>query len=100
MSSNTKQRIVECLAVLESSLCQIDDCSHQHSRGADSHFAITLVSDQFTDTSRLQRQQIVNRLLLPLLHNPVHSWTLELYSPSQWQDKPIAREIPQCQSSS
>ena len=98
MSSNTKQRIAECLAVLQPQLCQIHDCSHQHSRGMDSHFAITLVSDQFADTSRLQRQQVVNRLLLPLLHNPVHSWTLELYTPDQWQGKPLAREIPRCHS--
>ena len=100
MSSNTEKRIKECLASLQPQLCQINDFSHQHSRGKDSHFAITLVSDKFIDASRLQRQQMVNRLLKPLLHNPVHSWTLELYTPEQWQDQPLARAIPNCQSGS
>ena len=91
--------IREYLYSLAPQECQITDYSNQHSRGRDSHFSIILVSEQFAGISRLQRHRLVNNLLQPLLHNPVHSWTLTLYSPEEWRNTPEPRTIPSCRSS-
>lgn len=64
--------------------------SHMHAGPAtDSHFKLVLVADGFDGKSRVQRHQLVYRLLHDELQSSgqggkVHALALHLYTPQEW----------------
>ena len=67
----------------------IEDHSSRHAGhahapvGGESHFNITLVSDQFAGLSRLDRQRRVHTVLRDELDGPVHALSLILLTPQE-----------------
>ncbi|CAN8142581.1 BolA family transcriptional regulator [Thiomicrorhabdus sp. 6S2-11] len=66
--------------------------SHMHAGPADeSHFKLTLVSEDFESLNRVKRQQAVYRALHELMPQ-FHALALHTYTPQEWQEK--GGEIP------
>ncbi|CAI8153728.1 MAG: DNA-binding transcriptional regulator BolA [Pseudidiomarina mangrovi] len=76
--------------------------SHLHGRGElDSHYKLTLVSEQFAGLSRIARHRLLNQLLAAELAGPLHALALHLYSPSEWQQRQqLAPSSPACRGGS
>lgn len=71
---------------------QLDNESHMHAGPAsESHFKLTLVSEDFGSMNRVKRQQAVYRALNELMPQ-FHALALHTYTPSEWQEK--GGEIP------
>ncbi|MBF6057179.1 BolA family protein [Thiomicrorhabdus heinhorstiae] len=75
----------------------LENESHQHAGPAtESHFKLTLVSPQFTDLSRVKRQQAVYKILQDLMPQ-FHALALHTYSPQEWQKRgESAPQSPKC----
>ena len=65
---------------------EVLDESHMHSvpEGAQSHFKVTLVSQQFAQKSLLQRHRAVNQVLAHELENGIHALALHTMTPDEW----------------
>ncbi len=82
---------------------EVADESHMHNvaPGAQSHFKVTVVSEQFEGERLIARHRRVNTLLAEALAGPVHALALHTYTPEQWQQR--GHEInqsPQCRGGS
>ena len=65
---------------------EVLDESHMHSvpEGAQSHFKVTLVSQQFEQKSLLQRHRAVNQVLAHELENGIHALALHTMTADEW----------------
>lgn len=79
-------QIEQKLAVLEPSHLVVENESHRHSVPANSetHFKVTLVSEQFSGMRAVQRHQRVYSLLQEELNSGVHALALHLYTEEEW----------------
>ncbi|MDG6773524.1 BolA family transcriptional regulator [Thiomicrorhabdus sp. ZW0627] len=70
--------------------------SHMHAGPAnESHFKLTLVSEDFEGVSKVKRQQAVYRALNELMPQ-FHALALHTYSPEEWQAVGVAPASPKC----
>lgn len=69
------------------SVLHIENESHRHSsgRGAESHFKVILVSEQFAQQRAVARHRSVYACLAHELENGVHALALHLFTPEEWQ---------------
>lgn len=78
---------------------KVDNISHMHNvpHGAETHFAIYLVSDKFNGKKTLERQRLVHEVLKPL-QKEIHSTTQKLQTLEEWQKlgRPTAFDLPEC----
>ena len=60
--------------------------SHQHSvpENSETHFKVTLVSEDFQGKSKVARHQAVYRLTSELMNQGLHALALHLYVPEEW----------------
>ncbi|OOV88655.1 BolA family protein [Oceanospirillum linum] len=65
----------------------VENESHKHSRGENSHFKLTLVSDVFTGLRPVQRHQKVYGVLSAELEAGVHALAIHAYTPEEWQSR-------------
>ena len=73
---------------LTPSVLKVENESHMHGGPArDSHFKVTVVSEYFTDLSRVKRHQYVYKLLTEELNTGVHALALHLYSQQEWEER-------------
>ena len=65
------------------------DESHAHNvpDGAQSHFKVTVVSDQFTGKLPVARHRIINQLLADEFEKGLHALALHTLTPEEWFDK-------------
>lgn len=63
------------------------DESHMHNvpPGAQSHFKLTVVSEQFAEKRLIARHRILNGLCADLLAGPIHALALHTYTPQEWE---------------
>lgn len=67
---------------------EIENESHMHSGPAtDSHFKLTLVSDDFAGKRLVQRHQVIYGLLAEELQSPVHALAMHLYTQEEWAQR-------------
>jgi BolA protein len=80
----------------------IENESHRHGGGAgDSHFKLTVVSENFAGLNRVKRHQSVYALLADEMAGPVHALALHLYSPAEWVERANTRpDSPDCRGGS
>lgn len=66
---------------------EIVDESSNHSvpDGAESHFKVIAVADEFASHSRIARHRMINRLLQPEFDTGMHALAVHAYSPEEWQ---------------
>jgi BolA protein len=99
-----KQRIEDKLTAGLSPLhLEVIDESHMHSvpEGAESHFKVIAVSEQFAEHKLVGRHRLVNRLLADELAGGLHALALHTWTPEEWFAKGgQAPESPQCMGGS
>ncbi len=81
--------IEEKLQVLEPAVVEVLNESHMHSvpPNSETHFKVTLVSDVFDGSRKVQRHQKIYQLLADELAGPVHALALHLYTRDEWQQR-------------
>ncbi len=79
----------------------IENESHMHGGPAtESHYKLTVVSEQFAAMSRVQRHQAVYKILAEELHNGVHALALHLFAPEEWEQEQSVPDSPECRGGS
>jgi len=76
-------RIRAALAVLHPEHLDVEDESHRHSRGLETHYKVVIVSGAFSGQRALQRHQQVYRALGSLM-GEIHALALHAYTPEDW----------------
>lgn len=94
-----KQKIAAALATFQPQEFQIEDESHMHSRGLESHFKVVLVSAAFDGVRQVQRHQQVYAALGDLMQQ-FHALALHTFSPAEWQAEQAIPDSPHCQGGS
>lgn len=75
--------------------------NHRGLPGAETHFLIVLVSDQFEALSRIERQRQVHEVLREELKNSIHALSLRLATNTEWKAHGgTYQQSPPCQSKS
>ena len=78
---------------------EVADESHMHSvpEGAESHFRVVLVTEQFVGRPLVQRHRAVNQTLAAELAGQIHALALHTMTPEEWFAKGgAAPESPPC----
>ena len=73
--------------------------SHMHNvpPGSESHFKVTVVSDEFDGKMLVARHRMLNHLLKDELAGPIHALSLHTLTPVEWQEKHgEIRKSPPC----
>ena len=69
---------------------------HHVPPGSESHFKVTLVSDQFNDKRLIERHRQVNQVLRAEFAD-IHALALHLYTVNEWRQKQAtAPDSPKC----
>jgi BolA protein len=81
-----EQRINKQLAPL---YLEVLNESHMHSvpPGSESHFKVTVVSEQFIDKPLIARHRLLNETLAQELAGPIHALALHTLTPDEWAEK-------------
>ena len=80
---------------LSPTILEIIDDSHKHSGHAgarpegESHFSVTIVSEDFEGKSRVQRQRMVYRALSKEMTERIHALSLRTLAPSEEQSRSL-----------
>lgn len=81
----------------------VENESYRHNvpPGSESHFKVTLVSDDFENLSVVKRHQKVYQLLGAELQAGIHALALHLYTATEWQAKGHSEPLsPPCHGGS
>ncbi|MCF7984467.1 MAG: BolA/IbaG family iron-sulfur metabolism protein [Thiohalocapsa sp.] len=95
-----KQRIEQAITDgLQPMHLEVIDESHMHNvpAGAESHFKLLVVSEQFADQKLIGRHRRVNALLREELDGGMHALAIHAWTPQEWFEKGgSAPQSPQC----
>lgn len=97
----THQKITQSLLALTPTYLQLDNESHNHAGyydGKESHFKLTIVSDDFVGKRLILRHQMIYALVAPLLianGGTIHALAIHAYTPDEWQTT-TAPDSPRC----
>ncbi len=73
-----------------------ESAMHNVPPGSESHFKVTLVSNQFTDMRRVGRHQAVYGAVNDLMAQGIHALALHTYTPDEWRDRDASPDSPNC----
>ena len=91
------EQIMKKMQALQPAHLELMNESHMHSGPAtDSHFKLTLVTDQFEGQRLVKRHQTIYKILNDELAGPVHALAMHLYTPDEWESENQVPESPQC----
>ena len=68
---------------------EVIDESHLHAghagarEGGESHFRVTVISDEFADLPRVARQRLINDILREELQGPIHALAMKTLTPEE-----------------
>jgi BolA protein len=95
------QSVIECKIndKINSSVLNIENESRMHSGSAtDSHFKITIVSDDFEGKMLLARHRMINEILKEELDGVIHALTMYTMTTSEYEKKQgVVASSPACQ---
>ncbi|WP_295384658.1 BolA/IbaG family iron-sulfur metabolism protein [uncultured Thiodictyon sp.] len=101
---NRQTRIANALAqALHPQHLEVEDESHMHAVpvGAESHFKVVVVSEQFGSHGLVARHRVVNRLLQGEFDHGLHALALHTWTPDEWREKGgAAPASPPCRGGS
>ncbi len=82
----TQQSIEKKLDTLNPDFLEVLNESHQHNvpPGSESHFRVTVVSEQFNGKMLVARHRLVNQILADELAGSVHALALHTRTPDEW----------------
>ncbi|WP_022941035.1 BolA family protein [Psychromonas hadalis] len=68
---------------------QVENESFRHAvpENSETHFKVTVVSEEFVGKLLIARHRLINNLLAEQLAGPVHALAMHTYTPEQWADK-------------
>ena len=71
--------------------------NHNVPPGSESHFKVTVVSNEFSGKMLIARHRTINKLLAEELAGTVHALSIHSFTPSEWSDKyEQSRQSPPC----
>ena len=74
-----------------------ESSNHNVPPGSESHFKVTVVSDEFEGKMLIARHRIINKLLAEELAGAIHALSIHSFTPSEWSDKNgKSRQSPPC----
>jgi len=84
--STIEQKLTRAFSPLH---LEVADETHMHSvpEDAQSHFKVTLVSEQFSGMPLVKRHRAVNQVLAEELAGGIHALALHTMTPQEWFDK-------------
>jgi BolA family transcriptional regulator, general stress-responsive regulator len=95
MQENIKQKLSN---TFQPTHLEVVDESHQHNvpAGAESHFKVTVVSNQFTDQKLIQCHRMINECLTDELQGQIHALAIHTYAPDAWNAQVGSPDSPPC----
>lgn len=70
---------------------------HNVPEGSESHFKVTVVSEQFEDQSLVARHRMINEILAQELSGALHALAVHTLTPNEWFEAGgAAPDSPQC----
>lgn len=69
---------------------------HNVPEGAESHFKVVVVSDEFEGKRLIQRHRAINTTLADELADDIHALAIHTYTPEEWQEQVHAPDSPAC----
>ena len=99
---NRKERITELLKQkLLPEQIEVKDFSHQHSKGAESHFDVFIVSSVFEGKRQVMRHRIVYQAVQGEIDQGMHALQLQTLTPDEYLKNNVDRiEPPTCRGGS
>ncbi len=82
---NREGRLIQALQSLKPVELVIENESHMHSRGQDSHFKVLIVSDVFEGLSRVERHQKVNAEAQEEFDLGLHALAIRALTPAEFE---------------
>ena len=81
--------------------CRVENESHQHSGPSiESHFKVTLVTEDFVGQNLVARHRAVYALLKEEMNRGVHALALHTFTPEEWGEGGVSPASPQCMGGS
>jgi BolA protein len=87
--NNIKKLIETKLQLLQPQFLEVINESHMHAvpQGSESHFKVTIVSDEFNGKILLARHRMINKILIDELTHSIHALVLHTMTINEWFDK-------------
>ena len=80
-----RDQIIAALQPLHSEHLDVQDESHMHSRGQETHYKAVIVSPAFVGLNAVKRHQKVYATLGQRIHNDeVHALSMKTFTPAEW----------------
>ena len=71
--------------------------NHNVPPGSESHFKVTIVSNEFESKMLIARHRMINKLLAEELAGAIHALSIHSFTPSEWSEKnQQSRQSPPC----
>ncbi|HWV08869.1 MAG TPA: BolA family protein [Pseudomonas sp.] len=93
------ERLEAAFAALEPQHLTVQDESHMHSRGLETHYKAVIVSPQFAGLNAVKRHQKAYACAGELM-SEVHALALHTYTPDEWLTQGAAPASPTCRGGS
>ncbi|MGY4533916.1 BolA protein [Pseudomonas sp. TE3786] len=90
-----RERIQTTLTALAPEFIDVQDESHMHSRGLETHFKAVVVTPAFAGLNAVKRHQKVYATLGDLM-GQMHALALHTYTPEEWAATGAAPASPTC----
>ena len=90
-----RERIQSSLGLLQPEHLEVQDESHMHSRGQETHYKAVVVSEHFAGLNSVKRHQKVYGTLGELM-GQFHALALHTYTPEEWAARGQAPDSPTC----
>jgi BolA protein len=86
---NVKNLIETKLQSLHPQFLEVINESHMHNvpKGSESHFKITIVSNEFNEKALIARHRMVNHILADELAHSIHALVLHTMTMEEWFEK-------------
>lgn len=86
IQSTIETKIKESLAPIHLEVLN-ESSQHNVPAGSESHFKVTVVSDEFDGKMLVARHRIINKLLADELSGSIHALAMHTFTPAEWLDK-------------
>ncbi len=90
-----QDQIHQTLLDLTPTHLEVEDESHRHARGKQTHYKAVIVSARFEGLSLIRRHQLVHATLVNLMPQ-FHALALHTYTPAEWTARGDAPKSPAC----
>ncbi len=88
-------RVIEALEALKPQHLEVQDESHMHSRGSETHYKAVIVSEEFAGLGAVKRHQKAYAAMGELMRE-IHALALHTYTPEEWAVQGQAPASPVC----